>query len=178
MAAVTERACAAGPRAIPIDVAVLEAWLVTAAAGDELVYSRGWEPARWAAAWTRARELSDEGEVRLHERRAADGSGREWFVKRRRPLITDGVPVEAAPAEEETEEQALLRSLRRLAKLKLPCRTNAEFDRELGWPEGRAAYRFRCLTAVGAIRVEQQGFGRPRLVSIVGTALRTASETR
>lgn len=163
----------AKPMAFPIDVAVLEAWLTTAAPGDELVYAYGTAPARSAAAWVRARELADEGEVRLHQRRRGEGTTIEWFAVRRQPQIDDRSSEPPQQVEDETPEDAVLRILRRYAKLGLDCPTNGAIARELDCTSEQAAYRVRRLKDAGVIRVEQQGFDKPRLVWIVGSKLAT-----
>jgi hypothetical protein len=103
-----------GPLCWPIDVSVLEAWLVTAERGDELVYSHGLVPARGVPVWERARALSDEGEVRLHQRRHPDNPRwTQWYAVRRVPEVAAEAPAPPAPSAlgddgNETESQMLL----------------------------------------------------------------------
>lgn len=150
-----------------IDVADVEHWVASAEVGAELVYAWGFAPPRERAAWTRARELSDEREVRLHDRRRQNGD-REWYmVKREVPLAIAAVPTVAEPVEE-TEEMAVLRVLRRHVGLRLKCPTNAEIGKQIGLTAPQVAYRIRVLRAAQLILMEDRGPGLRRICTING----------
>lgn len=151
-----------------LDVESVEAWVATADVGQRLVYAWGRVPPRERAAWLRARELSEEGEVRLHDQRRADGD-REWFmVKRAMAVRPPAAAVVSADAPPETEEEAVLRILRRHVRLKLPCPTNAEIGRQIGLTATQAAYRVRVLRELNVIRLDERGPGWRRMLTIDG----------
>jgi hypothetical protein len=155
------------PVAHALDVADVENWVATAEVGAELVYAWGFAPPRERAAWTRARELSDENEVRLHDRRRTGGD-REWYmVKRPVPVGVTVVPPVVDPAEE-TEEMAVLRVLRRHVGLGLPCPTNAEIGKQVGLIAPQVAYRIRLLRAARLILMDDRGPKLRRICTIGG----------
>lgn len=169
-----DRMIKVGPLAFAIDVAVLEDWLTTAEPGDRITYAWGLAAPRSLPAFVRAGELAREGEVRLHNPRRTEGKGFDWIAVKRVPSVGEGAaPAPVADAVEETEEQAVLRILRRAAKMQLVCPTNGEIGRQLGITSEQAAYRFRKLKAAGLTRVEDRGPGQRRVVAIVGTTLET-----
>lgn len=149
-----------------IDVDDVEVWAATADTGAELIYAWGWAPPRERAAWLRARELFDEGEVRLHDRRRAGGE-REWYMVKRAVLVGVAMPIVADPVAE-TEEAAVLRILRRHVKLGLPCPTNAEIGRQVDLTASQVAYRVRLLRAARLILMEERGPGERRICTIGG----------
>lgn len=155
------------PVAHALDVEDVEHWVAAADVGAELVYAWGFAPPRERAAWLRARELFEEGEVRLHDRRRPGGD-REWYmVKRAMPVGMDATPIIAAP-QEETEEAAVLRILRRYVRLGLPCPTNAEVGRQIELTAAQVAYRVRLLKAARLILMEERGPGERRICTISG----------
>jgi hypothetical protein len=155
------------PVAHAIDVDDVEHWVASADVGAELVYAWGLAPPRDRAAWVRARELFDEGEVRLHDRRRPGGD-REWYmVKRAVPVGMEAAPIVAAQ-QEETEEAAVLRILRRYVRLGLPCPTNAEVGRQIELTAPQVAYRVRLLKAARLILMEERGPGERRICTISG----------
>lgn len=151
-----------------LDVESVEAWVACAEAGERLVYAWGKVPPRERAAWTRARELLTEGEVRLHDQRRPDGD-REWFMVKRDAVLRAVAAVEPdAGAGQETEEEAVLRILRRHVRLQLPCPTNAEIGRQIGLTASQAAYRVRVLRDAKAILLDDRGPGWRRMLTIGG----------
>ena len=157
------------PAAQALDVADVEHWAASAEVGAELVYAWGFAPPRERAAWSRARELSDEGEVRLHDRRRRGGD-RDWYmVKRPVPLAVAATPT-TTDSVEETEEMAVLRVLRRHVGLGLKCPTNAEIGKQIGLTAPQVAYRIRLLRAARLIRMEDRGPGLRRICTIGGRA--------
>lgn len=150
-----------------IDVDDVEMWVASADVGAELVYAWGSAPPRDRAAWTRARALFDEGEVRLHDRRRPSG-GREWYmVKRQAPVGSQAVPAESDPVPE-TEEAAVLRVLGRHVRLGMHCPTNAEIGRQVELSAPQVAYRIRLLRAARLILMEERGPGQRRICTING----------
>lgn len=155
------------PIAHAIDVDDVEHWVASADVGAELVYAWGLSPPRDRAAWVRARELFDEGEVRLHDRRRPSGD-REWFMVKRAMLVgMEAAPLVAEP-QAETEEMAVLRILRRHVRLGLPCPTNAEIGRQIELTAAQVAYRIRLLRAARLILMEDNGPGMRRVCTISG----------
>lgn len=160
-------ASAIRPAAHALDVEDVEHWVGSAEVGDELVYAWGVAPPRDRAAWARARELFDEGEVRLHDRRRGDGN-REWYMVKRQLAVGEQPAVAPVHDRPETEEEAVLRILRRHVKLGLACPTNAEIGSQVGLTAQQAAYRIRVLRAERAILMEERGPGERRICTIAG----------
>ncbi|WP_230781551.1 hypothetical protein [Sphingomonas sp. Leaf37] len=155
------------PVAHAIDVDDVEHWVASAEVGAELVYAWGLSPPRDRAAWVRARELFEEGEVRLHDRRRPTND-REWYMVKRAMMVGgDAAPVIADPVAE-TEEAAVLRILRRHVRLGLPCGTNAEIGRQVEMTAAQVAYRIRLLRAARLISMEERGPGERRICTISG----------
>jgi hypothetical protein len=151
-----------------LDVESVEAWVAVADPGQRLVYAWGRVPPRERAAWARARELSSEGEVRLHDRLRGDGD-REWFmVKRELPAGAPAPVSNRTDPAPETEEEAVLRILRRHVRLKLACPTNAEIGRQVGLTATQVAYRVRVLREWKAIHLDDRGPGWRRMLTIDG----------
>lgn len=149
-----------------LDVHDMEDWAASAEVGGELPYAWGWSPPRERAAWSRARELSDEGEVRLHSRRLPDGQT-QWYMVKRAPRLGEQ-PVAVVEQGPETEEAAVLRILRRAVRLGMPCPTNAEIGRQIDLTATQAAYRVRLLRADRLILLEERGPGERRICTISG----------
>lgn len=155
------------PVAHAIDVVDVEHWVASADVGAELVYAWGLAPPRDRAAWVRARELFDEGEVRLHDRRRPSND-REWYMVKRAVLVgMEAAPI-VAEQQVETEETAVLRILRRHVRLGLPCPTNAEVGRHVDLTAAQVAYRIRLLRAARLILMEDNGPGMRRVCTIGG----------
>ena len=157
-----------GPLAQAIDVAVIEDWLAGAGTGDELVYAWGVTPPRHLGAWSRARTLADEGEVRLHDRLQPGGKTREWYLKKREIVLGEAATPAPVSNEPESEGAAVLRILRRAVNLKHPCPTNAEIGAQVGLTGEQVAYRVRVLVAAKAIHLEQRGPRDRRVLTIGG----------
>ncbi|MDE0878549.1 MAG: hypothetical protein OSB00_07770 [Sphingomonas bacterium] len=156
-----------GPLSQAIDVAVIEDWLASASIGDELVYAWGAVPPRTLAAWSRARDLFEEREVRLHDRLRPGGRTREWYlVKRRVDVGEQPVAVAAVTDAEETGEAAVLRILRRAVNFSKPCPTNAEIGAQCGLTTRQAAHRVEKLVKARAVTLEDRGPGQRRVLTI------------
>ncbi|USU06308.1 hypothetical protein NF699_06505 [Sphingomonadaceae bacterium OTU29LAMAA1] len=157
------------PVAHAIDVDDVEHWVASADVGAELVYAWGLSPPRDRAAWVRARELFNEGEVRLHDRRRPNND-REWYMVKRAMLVGAVATPIVVDSVAETEEAAVLRILRRHVRLGLPCPTNAEVGRQIELTAAQVAYRIRLLRAARLISMEDNGPGMRRVCTISGRA--------
>lgn len=161
-----------------ISVAAFDRWVAGARPGESVVYAGGSTIPRHQPAWAHAQALVDDGVVTLVSRRAG-GREWEWLAQRLDPPLAAAAPVAArALVDEEDPVAILLRELRRAANLGLPCPDNATLARRAGLRDAKAAsYRIGCLVQGRVIRVEQQGPGLPRVVTMLATGKSTAGGT-
>ena len=162
-----------GPLSFAIEADVLEAWLMGAETGDEIVYATGPALPQSAAAVVLARALSEDGLVRTHLRRV--GRSFEYFAVKRSPDPNPPAPIRhAAPRGDDDADTRVLRALCRAANLGQMCPSNAELAKLCGLSDPDAAsYRVRKLIQAGAIRSEDQGPNRRRIVTIVASGMKT-----
>jgi hypothetical protein len=164
-----------GPLSTAIDAGELEAWAAGAEPGAVKVYCEGPMLLQAAASVLLARELYEEGLVRLHFRRSPKGF--QYYALRQVPPVEPVTPKRVAvpvPDDQDDHDEAVFRLLKRRANLGQPCSTNAEIATEIGLPNADAAsYRVRKLHAAGLIRVEDRGPNERRIVTIVETGKRT-----
>ena len=179
-----------GPLTLYADVAVMAAWLESAAPGDELKYAIGPALGRDAPAGLLARQWADEGEVTLFQRRPGPGKPLEYVARRKEPPVQaresrlfgdarrrQARPVQGAPTDfAETQAGQVFALLVRLAAQNLPCPNNRDIaaQLELNTAE-QARYAMTKLVRAGMIRVEAPSTFDPRIVTIVETGARTAA---
>lgn len=176
-----------GPLTLYADVAVMAAWLDSAAPGDELVYATGPALGKDAPAAVLARQWREEGEVATHNRRVAGGK-LEHFMRRRIPPVSNARlfgdarrrlarPALGAPTDfAETQAGQVFALLVKLAAQDLPCPNNRDIAAalELNSAE-QARYAITKLVRAGMIRVDAASTFDPRIITIVDTGARTAA---
>lgn len=179
-----------GPLTLYADVAVMEAWLESAAPGDELKYATGPALGRDAPAGLLARQWADEGEVTLFQRRPGPGKPLEYVARRKDPpvqakaarLFGDARGQQARPALgapmdfAETQAGQVFALLVKLAAQDLPCPNNRDIAAalELNSAE-QVRYAITKLVRAGMIRVDAARTFDPRIITIVDTGARTAA---
>lgn len=184
-----------GPLTLYAEVPVMEAWLETAAPGEELVYATGPALGRDAPAAVLARQWAGEGEVATHQRRTRPGAPLEHFMRRRIPAVDQSKagprlfgsagrrqsrPALGAPADfAETIAGQVYGALVTLAARGLVCPTNRAiaFALELN-SEEQVRHAMNKLKRAGMIRVDAASTFDPRVVTITDTGARTADPSR
>lgn len=181
-----------GPLTLYADVAVMEAWLESAAPGDELKYATGPALGRDAAAGKLARSWADEGEVTLFQRRPGPGKPLEYVARRKEPQVRarqsggrlfgsasrrTARPDLAAPAAfAETQAGRVFGLLVQLAAQGLPCPNNRKIAETLEIDSAeQVRYAITKLVRAGMVRVEAASTFDPRVVTIIDTGARTAA---
>ncbi len=157
-------------------VADFEQWLDNAEAGDRFVIAEGFSTPRAEPLWTLARNLCDDGVIRVHHKRG-DQSGWWLYIAVRSALVPAGQESARVIRVEDESDPAdkVLRQLRRAANFGRPCPSNAELAKACGLRDaGQASYQMRRLVQANAIRVVGQGVGQARVVVITGSGRRTA----
>lgn len=185
-----QAAASASPRfSVVLSTAVAEkdlrAWFVAAQPGHSATYASGLDLPRDAAGVQLARRLSDAGQARLHQRRAAHDSRQwEWVIIK---IGGDGeVEVNGLPRAHGsccTEHPATVREMDALAELlgTIPadrkgwttCPSNAVLARTLDLGSGanarrRARYLLDRLRSAGRIELQHSGRDSARRVRVVG----------
>ncbi|WP_288016479.1 hypothetical protein [Microcystis phage Mae-JY04] len=185
-----------GPLTLYAEVALMEAWLETAAPGEELVYATGPALGRDAPAAVLARQWASEGEVATHQRRTRAGGPLEHFMRRRMPSVGhDGLrggprlfgtarraarPAQTAPADfAETQAGRVFALLVDLAARGQVCPNNRAIAAELDLNTAeQARYAITRLVRAGMIRVDAASTFDPRIITILNTGARTADPSR
>lgn len=179
-----------GPLTLYAEVAVMEAWLETAAPGEELVYATGPALGRDAPAAVLARQWASEGEVATHQRRTRAGGPLEHFMRRRMPSVGKprlfgtarraARPAQTAPADfAETQAGRVFALLVDLAARGQVCPNNRAIAAELDLNTAeQARYAITRLVRAGMIRVDAASTFDPRIITIVNTGARTADPSR
>lgn len=167
---------AIGPLCLSISVSDLEAWLVSADAGDQLPYAQGPVLDQQRDVVALVRQYVAEGEVRSHQRKVAGVW--EYFVVRRAPQRAGKSGARAcdraAEPAAETQQGRMLAILRRCEKLGVPARTNAELAREMGLKDAEAArYIFNQLVDASVITAQNMGVRQRRVVTFIATGKST-----
>ncbi len=164
-----------GPLSFAIEAGVLRAWLLGAEPGDEIVYATGPVVPKSADVVLLVRELTEEGLLRTHQRRA--GKTFEYFAVKRVPHADPLPPIRhPLPRGDDDADARVLRMLCRAANFAQVCPTNVELAQACGLPDAFAAsYRVRKLINAGAIRVEDQGPKMRRIVTILASGQRTVA---
>ena len=97
-----------------------------------------------------------------------------YYAVRISAPIAQPTPAPAVEINEDDPTELVLRAIRRAANLGLACPTNASLATSCGLKDAAAAsYRIRCLVQSGQLRIEDQGPGKPRIATIVGTGKQT-----
>lgn len=149
----------------------VRAWLKHSHAGDSLVYARGPSLVRGAAA-ALVGQLIDTGEVRSHNRRAADG-GLEFFIvrKAKRPAAIVAAPVFDPPM------LAVLTVIQSVASMRQRCPSNQAIGEATVLSVGQVKWALEKLERAAAIKVTcapVPGEPKFRVVEVVATGCRTA----
>lgn len=172
-----------GPLTMMIAAADLEAWLAGAATGDEIVYATGPTLPLESETVLLSRALIAEGVVTPFQRRNAATRGLEYVLRKRVADPNPPAPVRHVPPRGDDDLDArVLREISRAANMGLVCPSNMELARACGLfgrggqPDADAAsYRFRKLIAAGAIRSEDMGPNKRRIVTIVASGQKTVA---
>lgn len=164
------------PESWAIDVPAFDRWVAGARPGQRMLYARGEHIPRHEPAWAHARELSDDKVITLTSGRDPENKRIHcYYAVRIAAPIAQAVTAPAVEVNEADPTALVLRAIRRAANLGLPCPSNASLATSCGLKDAAAAsYRIRCLVQSGDLRVEDQGPGKPRIATIVGTGKRTA----
>lgn len=161
------------PPSWAVPAGAIEAWIVSAEPGDEIVYATGPSLPHGMASVYMVRELAEAGHVRLHMRRNRDTRALEYVAVRR---IAESPVVPASPCEVDPRGIArrMMQLLTKAALTCRPCPTNAELAAALGLKNAEAArYEFNRLVRQGKITVADFGPRRRRVVTIVATGQQT-----
>jgi hypothetical protein len=147
-------------------VAELQEWVRVSRPGDRLRYAFGADVPRNEPVWPIVTRLRDLGLVRLHSPRSDDKRGFDFIAVR----ISGPVAVSDA-----TPDDRLLAEVERCAEEGEALPTDALLARRCGFESADAvSYRLRKLRLAGRLLIVAQGFGSPRIATIVATGKSTA----
>ncbi|MDF2494544.1 hypothetical protein [Sphingomonas sp.] len=163
------------PESWAVDVPAFDRWVAGAAPGERMLYARGEQIPRHAPAWSHARELAEDEVITLTSGRDPENKRAFcYYAVRVAAPIAQPTPAPPVEVNEDDPTELVLRAIRRAANLRLPCPTNASLATTCGLKDAAAAsYRIRCLVQSGQLRIEDQGPGKPRIATIVGTGKQT-----
>ncbi len=169
----------AAPQCSAIDPEALEGWLADPSQGSAIIYASGVVEPRTAPGFMLARELYDDGRVEL-VRRGTPQCGYQWIAQRKtvpvRAPVKSAVPV--PDLGDDSDDDRVLRAIRRRTRLNLSMATDAELAKECQLSDAaRAGYLVRKLRDQGLILVSWPGAGFRRDVTVISTGLSTKRGT-
>jgi hypothetical protein len=163
------------PESWAIDVPAFDRWIAGARVGQRLLYARGEQIPRHEPAWAHARELADDKVITLTSGRDPENKRVFcYYAVRVAAPVAQPIPAPVIEVNEDDPTALVLRAIRRAANLGVDCPTNASLATSCGLKDAAAAsYRIRCLVQSGQLRIDDQGPGKPRIATIVGTGKQT-----